>query len=245
MRAGRSVSLDDLSTGAHRNVGAARPARVPSRRRLGAVAVRRERARLQVRRRVPPGRSGRRAADRGAAGAHDGHERAGHRDRPRVLQQVRQARARRVELGGLRRPPRGTALSENDRRIYGPVSKRRWLYADSKAIDEFLALGFHQDAGSTASSSACSTRSGRSSRATGWSSPASSSARSPARRSRSRRRQADALVLPRSDTVRAVDRNRRGARSPATSTTWLRGTRTHPRPRGSVRAATEAAGQIV
>ena len=38
-------------------------------------------------------------------------------------------------------------LSENDRRIYGPVSERRWLYADSKAIDEFLALGFHQERG--------------------------------------------------------------------------------------------------
>jgi UDP-glucose 4-epimerase len=39
------------------------------------------------------------------------------------------------------------ALSENDRRVYGPVSERRWLYADSKAIDEFLALGFHQERG--------------------------------------------------------------------------------------------------
>ena len=39
------------------------------------------------------------------------------------------------------------ALSEDDRRVYGPVSERRWLYADSKAIDEFLALGFHQERG--------------------------------------------------------------------------------------------------
>jgi len=39
------------------------------------------------------------------------------------------------------------ALAENDRRVYGPVSERRWLYADSKAIDEFLALGFHQERG--------------------------------------------------------------------------------------------------
>src|SRR5207244_11432037 len=29
-------------------------------------------------------------------------------------------------------------LSEDDRRVYGPVSERRWLYADSKAMDEFL-----------------------------------------------------------------------------------------------------------
>ena len=38
-------------------------------------------------------------------------------------------------------------LAEGDRRVYGPVSERRWLYADSKAIDEFLALGFHQERG--------------------------------------------------------------------------------------------------
>jgi len=36
---------------------------------------------------------------------------------------------------------------ENDRRVYGPVTERRWLYADSKAMDEFLALGFHQERG--------------------------------------------------------------------------------------------------
>jgi UDP-glucose 4-epimerase len=38
-------------------------------------------------------------------------------------------------------------LSEGDRRVYGPVTERRWLYADSKALDEFLALGFHQERG--------------------------------------------------------------------------------------------------
>jgi UDP-glucose 4-epimerase len=36
-------------------------------------------------------------------------------------------------------------LSEDDRRVYGPTTERRWLYADSKAIDEFLALGYHQE----------------------------------------------------------------------------------------------------
>jgi UDP-glucose 4-epimerase len=36
-------------------------------------------------------------------------------------------------------------LKEGDRRVYGPVTERRWLYADSKAMDEFLALGFHQE----------------------------------------------------------------------------------------------------
>ena len=38
-------------------------------------------------------------------------------------------------------------LSESDRRIYGPTTERRWLYAESKAIDEFLALGYHQERG--------------------------------------------------------------------------------------------------
>ena len=38
-------------------------------------------------------------------------------------------------------------LEETDRRVYGPVTERRWLYADSKAMDEFLALGFHQERG--------------------------------------------------------------------------------------------------
>ena len=37
------------------------------------------------------------------------------------------------------------ALHEDDRRVYGPVTERRWLYADSKAMDEFLALGFHDE----------------------------------------------------------------------------------------------------
>ncbi len=38
-------------------------------------------------------------------------------------------------------------LHEDDRRVYGPVTERRWLYADSKAMDEFLALGFHSERG--------------------------------------------------------------------------------------------------
>jgi UDP-glucose 4-epimerase len=39
------------------------------------------------------------------------------------------------------------ALEETDRRIYGPTTARRWAYADSKAIDEFLALAYHQERG--------------------------------------------------------------------------------------------------
>jgi UDP-glucose 4-epimerase len=34
-------------------------------------------------------------------------------------------------------------LSEEDRRIYGPTTEKRWLYADSKAMDEHLALSYH------------------------------------------------------------------------------------------------------
>jgi UDP-glucose 4-epimerase len=36
-------------------------------------------------------------------------------------------------------------LEETARRIYGPTTARRWLYADSKAMDEHLALGFHSE----------------------------------------------------------------------------------------------------
>jgi UDP-glucose 4-epimerase len=38
-------------------------------------------------------------------------------------------------------------LAENDRRVYGPTTERRWGYADSKAMDEFLALAYHQERG--------------------------------------------------------------------------------------------------
>ena len=38
-------------------------------------------------------------------------------------------------------------LAEDDRRVYGPTTQKRWLYADSKAVDEFLALALHQERG--------------------------------------------------------------------------------------------------
>jgi UDP-glucose 4-epimerase len=38
-------------------------------------------------------------------------------------------------------------LAEEARRVYGPVTEKRWLYADSKAMDEFLALAYHQERG--------------------------------------------------------------------------------------------------
>lgn len=34
-------------------------------------------------------------------------------------------------------------LKEEDNRLMGPVKKRRWAYASSKTIDEFLALAYH------------------------------------------------------------------------------------------------------
>jgi UDP-glucose 4-epimerase len=36
-------------------------------------------------------------------------------------------------------------LLEGARRVYGPTTARRWAYADSKAIDEFLALGYRDE----------------------------------------------------------------------------------------------------
>src|SRR5215204_4252131 len=38
-------------------------------------------------------------------------------------------------------------LEEGDRRVYGPTTEKRWLYADSKAMDEFLGLSYHQERG--------------------------------------------------------------------------------------------------
>jgi UDP-glucose 4-epimerase len=38
-------------------------------------------------------------------------------------------------------------LSEEDRRVYGPTTEKRWLYADSKAMDEHLALSYHLERG--------------------------------------------------------------------------------------------------
>jgi len=38
-------------------------------------------------------------------------------------------------------------FDESSRRIYGPTTARRWAYAESKAIDEFLALAYHQERG--------------------------------------------------------------------------------------------------
>jgi UDP-glucose 4-epimerase len=49
------------------------------------------------------------------------------------------------EVYGDRREPE--ALSEESLRMYGPTTARRWAYAESKALDEFLALAYHQERG--------------------------------------------------------------------------------------------------
>jgi nucleoside-diphosphate-sugar epimerase len=38
-------------------------------------------------------------------------------------------------------------LVEGDGAMYGPTTEKRWLYAYSKAMDEFLALAYHQERG--------------------------------------------------------------------------------------------------
>jgi UDP-glucose 4-epimerase len=40
-----------------------------------------------------------------------------------------------------------TSLDEEARRVYGPTTSKRWAYADTKAMDEFLALALHQERG--------------------------------------------------------------------------------------------------
>jgi UDP-glucose 4-epimerase len=44
-------------------------------------------------------------------------------------------------------PGENLPLHEDSRRIYGPTTAKRWAYADSKAMDEFLALARHEEEG--------------------------------------------------------------------------------------------------
>jgi UDP-glucose 4-epimerase len=43
--------------------------------------------------------------------------------------------------------PADVALSEDAQRIYGPTTAKRWAYADTKALDEFIALALHHERG--------------------------------------------------------------------------------------------------
>src|SRR3954451_21895855 len=49
------------------------------------------------------------------------------------------------EVYGAPREPE--PLHESAQRVYGPTTPRRWAYAESKALDEFLALAYHQERG--------------------------------------------------------------------------------------------------
>jgi UDP-glucose 4-epimerase len=49
------------------------------------------------------------------------------------------------EVYGDRREPE--ALDESSLRMYGPTTAKRWAYAESKALDEFLALAYHEERG--------------------------------------------------------------------------------------------------
>ncbi len=40
-----------------------------------------------------------------------------------------------------------TPYREDDDSVFGPTSRSRWSYATSKAVDEFLALAYHQEMG--------------------------------------------------------------------------------------------------
>ena len=51
----------------------------------------------------------------------------------------------RLELGGLRRPRDRAAASRRRPPCLRADDRTRWLYADSKAMDEFLALAYHQE----------------------------------------------------------------------------------------------------
>ncbi|MFN2471269.1 MAG: NAD-dependent epimerase/dehydratase family protein [Gaiellaceae bacterium] len=44
-------------------------------------------------------------------------------------------------------PEEQQPLREDARRIYGPTTAKRWAYADSKALDEFLALALREERG--------------------------------------------------------------------------------------------------
>ena len=90
-------------------------------------------------------------------------------------------------------------LAEDDRRIYGPTTEKRWLYADSKAMDEHLALSYHLERGlDTVDRAALQHRRPAAERPLRDGDPALRRERARRRPDRgARRRDADALVLPR------------------------------------------------
>ena len=98
-------------------------------------------------------------------------------------------------------------LAETDRRIYGPTTEKRWLYADSKAMDEHLALSYHLERGlDTVIVAALQHRRPAAERPLRDGDPALRRARARGRAARgARRRHPDALASATSpDTVRAL-----------------------------------------
>ena len=73
-----------------------------------------------------------------------------------------------------------SALHEDARRIYGPTTARRWAYADTKAIDEFLALARFDESLQCAIACLFNTVGPRQVASTGWSSRVSWRRPSPA-----------------------------------------------------------------
>ena len=102
----------------------------------------------KVRRRLPPRSRGRSQDDRRAAGPDARVNLEGTETVLDACCKIRQAGARRLDVRGVRRPPeRGRRSRETSRRIYGATTQKRWAYADSKAMDEFLALAYHEEHG--------------------------------------------------------------------------------------------------
>ena len=101
------------------------------------------------------------------------------------------------EVYGDRREPE--ALDEESKRMYGPTTARRWAYAESKALDEFLALAYHQERGlDCVIVRLFNTVGPRQSGQYGMVIPRFVSGRARRRHARDpRRRHADALLLPR------------------------------------------------
>ena len=141
--------LDDLSTGSERERRhLTRTARLPPDRRLRAQVVGRERARPSLRRRLPPRRRRRRPPRSSSS---------------RCTRSSRTSRARRTSSTtatgsasacSSRRPRRSTATAasrrRSTRRACACTGRRRRAagrYAESKALDEFLALAYHQERG--------------------------------------------------------------------------------------------------
>ena len=85
--------------------------------------------------------------DRRAAGADTRHESRGHGDRARRTAPFGKRVLVASTLRGLRRPSEEAAARDARRRLRRRRRNAAGLYADSKAMDEFLALAYQQERG--------------------------------------------------------------------------------------------------